>query len=142
MSAHPPIEELVPHRSPMLVLDEVLHYDGPHVTCRARVRGDSPFVREGLMPAVMLVEHMAQATAAWLGLRALERGDPIRAGVLAGSRKVELEIDAVEVGDDLEVRVEHIWGEEQLASFSCEILRGGVRVASAVLNVHGGPQQP
>jgi predicted hotdog family 3-hydroxylacyl-ACP dehydratase len=138
MSAYPPIRELVPHRSPMLVLEEVLQHHDRTIVCRARVEAGSPFVRDGVMPAVTLLEHMAQATAAWLGLRALARGGRIGPGVLGGSRQVELDVDELRVGDELEVRAEHIWGEGQVASFSCEVLRRGIRVAAARVSVHGG----
>jgi predicted hotdog family 3-hydroxylacyl-ACP dehydratase len=137
-----PLESFMPHRAPMLLLDEVIERDASSIVCRARVDGGSPFVCEGSMPAVVLLEHMAQATAAWLGLRALERGDPIVAGMLAGARRLELDVDVLEVGDELEVRAEHVWGEDGLASFSCEVRRGGVRVAAASVSVQAGARCP
>lgn len=135
MSRYPAIEELLPHRAPMILLDEVVDHDARSIVCRAKVPGTSPFVRDGQMPAVVALEHMAQATAALLGLHALAKGGPIRGGYLVGSRQLDLEIDELAVGDRLEVRAEHVWGEEQFATFACSLHRDGVRVASATLNV-------
>lgn len=135
MSSPSSLERLMPHRPPMLLLDRVLEHDTTSIVCQARVHEHSPFVRHGAMPAVATLEHMAQATAAWLGLRAIERGEPVGVGYLVGSRQLELAVDELGAGEELEVRAEHVWGEEQFATFACSVHRGGVRVASAVLSV-------
>src|SRR4051812_987193 len=96
---HPPVAALLPHRPPMLLLDEVCAVAQAGLTCRAVVRATSLFVREGQAHVVLALEYMAQTVAAFVGLRALARGEPIRVGYLVGSREVVFEVDHLAVGD-------------------------------------------
>ncbi|OFX22594.1 MAG: hypothetical protein A2V77_18990 [Anaeromyxobacter sp. RBG_16_69_14] len=142
MSDLPPIDELVPHSRPMILLDEVVAHEPDRVRCRLWLRPDSLFVSEGRVRAVIALEYMAQAVAAYAGLRARAAGVPVRIGFLLGTRELRLEIDHFDVGDELLVEAVHVWGDEQLGSFLCTVLRGAVAVATATLNVYLAREGP
>lgn len=131
----PPIAELVPHRPPMLLLDRALCADEQGIVCALTITADAPFCRDGAVAAVVAIEYMAQAAAAWLGALALSRIEGAGGGFLVGLRDVRLQIDAFACGDALEVHALHVWGTERFMSFDCRVVRGGVDVASATLNV-------
>jgi predicted hotdog family 3-hydroxylacyl-ACP dehydratase len=130
--------ELVPHRPPMLLLDEVESWDQGKTACRVILRDDSPFVEAGRVSPMVAVEYMAQCVAASAGLRGHARGEPVRVGYLVGAREIALPAEPFRVGDVLRVEASHVWGDELLGNFQCTVERAGEVVARATLNVYRG----
>jgi predicted hotdog family 3-hydroxylacyl-ACP dehydratase len=139
MSFFPPVSDLLPHTGRMVLVDEVVFSEPDRVRCRLTIRPDSLFVNDGRVRAAVAVEYMAQAIGVYAGLRAHAAGRPIEVGYLIGTRQLTLDRDHFEVGDELMVDAEHLWGEEHLGSFRCVVRRGADIVAEAVLNVYRGP---
>ena len=79
MAAFPAVEQLLPHRGSMLLIDAVLSCEADSIVTRATV---SP---EG-MAAWMGLELMAQAAAACAGMEARRAGTAPRRGMLVGCR--------------------------------------------------------
>ena len=134
----PSVAELLPHDPPMILIDEVCAWTEPIVRCRVKLREGSPFVRGGRAHAVVTLEYMAQTVGAYVGLWSRKRGEPIRIGYLLGARDVALEVDALDVGDEIIIEVQRVWGNDELGSFECKVERAGVPIASATLNVYRG----
>jgi predicted hotdog family 3-hydroxylacyl-ACP dehydratase len=117
-----PLVDLLPHRAPMLLLDQVIAYDPHRTTCRATIREDALFLGpDGLVPAWAGLEYMAQCIAVHAGLRARAAGRPPPMGLLIGSRRVDFHVAGFPCGQILHVVAEHIWGETGLASFACRV---------------------
>lgn len=136
----PAITDLVPHRPPMLWLDAVCSGDDQSIVCSAIVRADAPFVRRGRAGAVVTLEYMAQAAAALLGSQARRRDTVPGRGYLVGVPTFELLADDLAVGDALEVHAAQLWPgperpAERLVSLGCKVVRRGVEIARATLNV-------
>lgn len=136
MSFPPPIE-LLPHRPPMLFLDEVTFFDDPVVECRAHVREGELFVKNGAMHASVTLEHMAQCVGVYTGLWARARGEPIRVGYLIGVRDATFDVDTIATGDVLTVTAKRVWGDTELGAFECTVAVGGEVIARASLSVYG-----
>jgi predicted hotdog family 3-hydroxylacyl-ACP dehydratase len=117
--ALPSLAEVVPHRPPMLLLDEITSWDGQRVECRLVPRVNSPFVEAGRAPATLAIEYMAQCIA-----------------VYAGARDVTFDADEFRVGEVLYVEATHIWGDDALGSFACSVRREGEVVAKGTLSAY------
>jgi len=142
-----PLSELVPHRGSMLLLDRLLADDGGRVRAEATVRRGGVFVTEDGLPAWVGLELMAQAAAAWAGLRAREAGAPVRGGFLLGTRRYHCAVPHFPVGARLEVLARpELALESGLQVFACAIEYQGQVAASASLNVFAplgdGPSAP
>jgi predicted hotdog family 3-hydroxylacyl-ACP dehydratase len=131
------VAELVPHEPPMLLVDELVEWSPTRSRVRARVRAGGPFVVAGRMPSTILLEYMAQAIAVAEGAGEAPTSGERSPGLLLGTRELELDIQAVSVGDILEIVVERQFSDADsgLASYTCEVQREGQRLAAAVVNV-------
>lgn len=122
----------------MILLDEVRHDAKGSITCSVELHRESPFVEDGSVEAFVAVEYMAQCVAAYAGLKAYRRGDPIRVGYIIGARSVDIAVDAFGVGEVLTVTAVRIWGDDLLGKFECTVDSNGHRVAVGVLTVFQG----
>jgi predicted hotdog family 3-hydroxylacyl-ACP dehydratase len=139
----PAIATLVPHAPPMLLLDRVHSHADDVTVCVVEIKADSLFTvtRGGRreVPAVVGIEYMAQTIAAYAGLSAAKESRAPRIGFLIGCRELRLEVDAFAAGDVLLVEARRVWGENDLGSFVCKIVREGETLATATLTVYQGP---
>jgi len=90
MTNHPPIEQLVPHRAPMLFLDRVSEFSPTRLVAHYRPPASHWCGARGL-PAFMGIEIIAQAIAAHSSLLSRQqdtRSEPTL-GVLLGTRRYE-----------------------------------------------------
>lgn len=138
MKKYPAIQELLPHREPMILLDEVRDATEASITCSVELRPGSSFVENGSVQAFVTVEYMAQCVATYAGLKAYRRGDRVQTGYLIGVSTVDLAVDQIDVGELLIVRANHIWGDDSLGKFECTVDSNGLRVAAGVLTVFQG----
>ena len=138
MIAFPAIAEVLPHSAPMILLDEIVAYGGASIRCRAAIRSDSTFVSAGRVRAIVSLEYMAQAVAAFAGMRGRAIGGPLRIGYVIGAREMTLEVDQFGIGDELLVDAEEAWGDERMSSFRCKVNRDGRCIAKASLSFYVG----
>ena len=69
------IKKLIPQRSPIVMIDELLRVNGDEAVCQLTLRSDNFFIDEdGLMAEPGLIEHIAQSASAFAGHRAIEAG--------------------------------------------------------------------
>lgn len=126
----PRLEDVLPHKPPMVLLDEVIAHTAEKTTCIVRIQRDGPFTApDGTVPNWVAVEYMAQCAAAHAGLRGREAGAPVRIGFLLGSRRIVFHAARFELGQELEVSAHEAWTDGELASFTCEVRdRAGLRL--------------
>ena len=133
-----PMEEVLPHRSPMILIDKMLAYQADSLTTQVDITPQSPYFDDGLagVPNYVCIEYMAQSIAALAGVEAKLRQDKIRVGFLLGSRKLTMHIPHYRLGESYQIRVTRLYQEESgLAVFDCQIFNNDTIVASANVNV-------
>jgi len=133
-AAFPPVAELVPQRPPMLLLDDVLAAGEHDITCSAVVRPDNLFAAANRVHASVVLEYMAQAIAAFAGLRARAAGQPPALGMIAACRNLELHAEHLAVGDRLHVVATRVF-TGAMAEYQAAVTRRGEPLAQAVLHV-------
>ena len=76
------VAPLLPHSGNMVLLDEILDYDEESLQGRATIREDHVFLRpEGVVPAWMAMEILAQGIAAFDGCHAAQAGPDLQVNV-------------------------------------------------------------
>ena len=140
-AALPELAALVPHRPPMLLVDELVSHEGRKVVCRAHIRDDHPFLQGGKVPALVAVELFAQSAAALVGLLASAGGPSMTMGALLGSRQVQLHTDALWPGDTVDIHCEEVWTIGPAAQIECALFRDGAKIAEGSVNVMAGEPQ-
>ncbi len=63
MSAYPPLEAILPHRPPMILLDRVEEAGDGYLVCSVTLREDSPFVDDGAVSPVVATEYRSRPPA-------------------------------------------------------------------------------
>jgi predicted hotdog family 3-hydroxylacyl-ACP dehydratase len=131
------IEDYIPHRAPMRLIDRLISADEQSALVEADVPGEGRFVRDGAMPTWVCVELMAQAIAAWAGARARRRGEPVPLGMLLGTRRLAIRRAALPAGATLRIHARcELMAANGLGMFECRVTLGGDEVAHAYVSVY------
>ncbi len=131
---------LVPHSGGMLWLDRIIAGDDTTVIAEAVISRDHLFAHGDGVPAWTGIEFMAQAIAAWAGLRAQARGTAVKPGFLLGSRRYDCSRARFAFG--LRLRIEarcELFGDNGLGMFACRLFDGEEEIARANLSVFEPP---
>ena len=115
------VEDLIPHRPPMVLIDAVESVDLQSATLVA-----SFTAREEWRGNWFALEYMAQTAAALAGVFDKESGAPTgRPGFLLGTRRLDLGISEFIPGTKYLVKVVREYEDGDSAAFSCEIALAG-----------------
>ena len=134
----PPIEDLLPHRATMLLLDRVLDFGAQSASAAYTPRRDAWYSdANGDMPAWIGIELMAQTVAVHVGLLRRAEGLPRKPGALLGSRRFTSTRPAFAAGGALRIEATMIYADPGgFSAYACTIAAGGAEVASATLKVY------
>jgi predicted hotdog family 3-hydroxylacyl-ACP dehydratase len=138
-SGFPRIATLLPHSGPMCLLERVLEHEPRHTLCSVDPsRSALLAAADGSVPAWVGLEYMAQCIAVHGGLLARAHGEPLRPGVLLGSRRLRFGVGRFASDQELRVWARHHRGERGLVSFDCEVREasGGPPLVEGRLNVY------
>lgn len=134
-----PIEALLPHAAPMVLLDRCLKVSVDSFEAEVTLNKQSPFCVDGHVGAWVGVEYMAQAIAAFAGAEAVAAGREVKVGFLLGSRRYESKVPAFSAGSSLRVAVKKLLHEDNgVGALECKIYIDGASepAVEANLNVY------
>lgn len=138
----PAIEDLLPHRPPMLLIDAVVTYTPQAITVAATPQADAWYVdADGNMPPWIAIELMAQAIAAHEALWRHSQQQAPAPGVLLGTRRLDAQVSALPAGVTLGVHAEVVLRDAAgNGAYDCRVTRdtspGGPCLVEATVKVH------
>ena len=132
----PDIEQLIPHRGAMCLLEEVLSWDENTIACRAVSHRDpaNPLRRHGALAAIIGVEYAAQAVAVHGGLSS--SSSKSKTGYLAALRDVICSVARLDSEhDDLVVSATRVAAESGRLLYDFRVEAGGRELLRGRLSV-------
>ena len=134
----PPVDELLPHRGNMRLLDQVLVSDDMRVVAAFTPKAGSWYAdADGNMPAWIGIELMAQAVAAQVALKKRRAGQSLKIGALLGSKRYQSQVPSFATGEEFGVVAREVMSDESgLGAYDCEIVQAGAVLAVATLKVY------
>ncbi len=129
------VDDLVPHSGLMSLLDRIVSYGDEWLEAEVLISQDTLFIEEQGVPALVGLEYMAQAIAAYSGLEEQLQGNKPKLGFLLGTRKYKSSADYFKLGQTLTVHVQReMKADNGLHVFQCS-LSGEQLNATATINV-------
>lgn len=136
----PPVSELLPHKPPMMLVDECLSWGEDAVSVRAVIDDKCHLFLEsdGTCGSWLILELMAQTVGVFAGLKNRAQGQAPKVGFLLGTRRFETTIGRLKKGDEVIVDARCIFlGQEGLPSqFECTARMNDKVAATANLTVY------
>lgn len=132
-----PVEALLPHAHPMILIDSVIGWDETSIETGLRVSAEIPFFEacKGIA-AHIAIEWMAQTCGAFVGLEARLAGLPPKIGFLLGTRAFRSSIVWFAEGSAITIRAEMKFRDNETGAFDCTVRLDGQDVAQATLILH------
>lgn len=130
-----PVSDYLPHRPPMLLIDDIVEVAADRVVCRARIHPDCVFAIDGEVHPSAMIEFVAQACAIHAGVVAAREGAPPKMGLIISCREISFAVDSFAVGDELTIAATLDVGQNGLAAFTGTVTRGETMCASVQLSV-------
>lgn len=132
------VAALLPHSGKFVLIDRIIALEGETLIAELKVRDDGLFSDGSPIPAWIGIEYMAQAVGAYVGIKSILAGEPIRLGYLLGTRRYASNVALLPKGASLHITVTEIMEDGQLGVFACEAVGKGINM-SANLNVYRPP---
>lgn len=135
-----PIEQVILHRSPMRLIDELLEFNEISAKVAVTIGPKSEFFSKSIngVPSYVGIEYMAQCIAAFAGANAVSKEGSVSLGFLLGTRKYKPKVKVFKLDQMLIVKAEELMCDSSgLSVFECKIIDGISKeiLASANVNV-------
>jgi predicted hotdog family 3-hydroxylacyl-ACP dehydratase len=132
-----PLDELLPHRDPMILLTRVLGERGADFVAEVDIGAASPFFDGRGVPGWIALEYMAQTVAAFAGVEGAREGGGVRPGLLLGARVFTCARERFLEGETLSVAVRRILRQDNgITAMDCWVRdSAGAELAQAQLTL-------
>jgi predicted hotdog family 3-hydroxylacyl-ACP dehydratase len=131
------LEDLLPHRGRMLLVDDVVEVDSSHAVTRCVVDKSWPLVRDNAVHPLVLLELAAQTAGVCNGWDRIQTQglDSNQMGWLVAIKKAEFFIDRLPLGSAVIARAENTYNFENLREVACTLRRDGALIARTTLQL-------
>lgn len=128
------VASLMPQAAPMILIDKILACEDGRLEALVTHETPSLFTNAGGgVPVWVGVEYMAQAIAAYAGIKNRERGRPVSVGFLLGFRDYKAVVMEFVRGQAVIVRITEVYSDEEGgAVFDCEIHGDGLLASAQI----------
>lgn len=137
------IEKLLPHRTPMIFISDVVECDLENNSLIAKVdiKSTDMLYQENIkgVPVYTALEYMAQAVGCFVGHYDLQQDPNAKPGVgfVIGTRKLQTYLPVFKSNTKYYVSVKSIFFDETIASFECKMYDSEENIAAeAILNAY------
>ena len=131
------VEDLVPHRGAMCLLDSIDDYGADWLRASLTVSPHSTFATASGIPGWVGIEYMAQAASAFGGIEQAQLGAPPSIGLLLGARYYRCMLEQFPNGMKLDVFAKIAMRDEQdFAAYDCTLESTGRRLAECTLKAY------
>jgi predicted hotdog family 3-hydroxylacyl-ACP dehydratase len=140
MTPPPPIEEILPHRHGMLLVERLVSWDERQATVSAVPSASAWYSEPAGMPSRIGIELIAQAIGAHVGVVAWSKGEPPKRGVLLGARSYRAKHAHFAAGKALAVKAVRAFVDASgMGAYEGTISLGGDEIAAARIMVYQPP---
>jgi predicted hotdog family 3-hydroxylacyl-ACP dehydratase len=131
------IENLIPHRNSMKLIDEIIEIDDNHCMTASTVSSGWPLVENGYVDPIILIELAAQTAGVSIGWHEFMRGKPreVRLGWLVGIKSAGFYCERIPVRTRIIMTVEEHKSEESYTEIAGTARLGSETIGSMVLQV-------
>lgn len=126
----------LPHKAPLILLTRIVNYGEDWLETEITHNGSSPFTnREGLTPAWVAIEYMAQTVSAYAGIKRRAKSLHPKIGFLLGTRKFSCDVDYFEQHEAITVKAKAVLESDAGVSlFDCSVHKSdGTQIGFAQL---------
>lgn len=132
-------EDYLPHRPPMVLLDNVEEIGDDYAVCSCIVSPDAalgPFITDKGVPSYIVLELFSQTVGVWSGYQSLLRNIAIPPlGMVLGGRDFYCRDNYFSLNSTLTVKVTKIMDDNRLACFEGQVLLRDEVIAGGRVNV-------
>jgi predicted hotdog family 3-hydroxylacyl-ACP dehydratase len=130
-----PVEDLIPHRKPLCMIDRLIDVKDHGGTAEAEVTSDNVMLDEnGQLDPLAAAEMIAQTYAAVNGYDVRLSGKPVKQGFLVGIRKIQF-LKLVFVGDFLRINVDTVGAISGFAVVKGQVTRNQEVIAEGEIKL-------
>jgi predicted hotdog family 3-hydroxylacyl-ACP dehydratase len=115
------IEQLIPHRLPMRLVETIASADNESIQTNAVVRDSWPTARNGRARTLILIELLAQTAAVLQGWRERHENKAGVGGLLVGIPEAKLQAPSIPIGTQLVCSVRITHGAQNYLAFSGQV---------------------
>jgi len=124
------IESLIPHRSRIKVIEEVLNVEADTAQAAATVNHDWPLCEDNAVNSLILIEVVAQTAAVIDGIKRKRQGKQGGKGWLVGVKSAHFHVAKIDVGTRLVATVSNSYSFDNYS-----VIKGTVRAGEEIIAV-------